>query len=116
MASNTTQNVVQTTSNIGAAQQPYYNMAMQGAASLLTTPMARYDRDRLEGFTGQQKKLQGEIAGLQAPRQFGDASTLATAAGLGSLQAGQYTPGQFGFQQVTSPQVQAATMQAAQSG
>jgi hypothetical protein len=116
MSKSTTQNVVQTTSNIGAAQQPYYNMAMQGAASLLTTPMARYDRDRLEGFTGQQKKLQGEIAGLQAPRQFGDASTLATAAGLGSLQAGQYTPGQFGFQQVTSPQVQAATMQAAQSG
>jgi hypothetical protein len=115
MASNTTQNVVQTTSNIGAAQQPYYNMAMQGAASLLTTPMARYDRDRLEGFTGQQKKLQGEIAGLQAPRQFGDASTLATAAGLGSLQAGQYTPSQFGFQQVNAQQFNAPNMQAAQT-
>ena len=115
MASNTTQNVVQTTSNIGAAQQPYYNMAMQGAASLLTTPMARYDRERLEGFTGQQKKLQGEIAGLQAPSQFGAATNLANTAGLGSIAAGQYTPGQFGFQQVAAPQAQAATMQAAQS-
>ena len=115
MASNTTQNVVQTTSNIGAAQQPYYNMAMQGAASLLTTPMARYDRERLEGFTGQQKKLQGELAGLQAPSQFGAATNLANTAGLGSIAAGQYTPGQFGFQQVAAPQAQAATMQAAQS-
>jgi hypothetical protein len=115
MSKTTTTNVVNTTSNIGAAQQPYYNMAMQGAASLLTTPMARYDRDRLEGFTGQQKKLQGEIAGLQAPRQFGDASTLATAAGLGSLQAGQYTPSQFGFQQVNAQQFNAPNMQAAQT-
>lgn len=115
MAKSTTQNVVQTTSNIGPSQQPYYNTAMQGAQALLTTPFAVYDRDRLEGFTAQQKKLQGEVAGLQAPRQFGDASTLATAAGLGSLQAGQYTPGQFGFQQVNAQQGNAPSMQAAQT-
>lgn len=115
MAKSTTQNVVQTTSNIGPSQQPYYNTAMQGAQALLTTPFAVYDRDRLEGFTAQQKKLQGEVAGLQAPRQFGDASTLATAAGLGSLQAGQYTPGQFGFQQVNAQQGNAPGMQAAQT-
>jgi hypothetical protein len=115
MAKSTTQNVVQTTSNIGPSQLPYYNTAMQGAQGLLTTPFAVYDRDRLEGFTGQQKKLQGEIAGMQAPSQFGAASTLSTAAGLGSLQAGQYTPGQFGFQQVNAQQFNAPNMQAAQT-
>lgn len=115
MAKSTVQNVVQTTSNIGAAQLPYYNAAMQGAQSLLTAKTPIYDRERLEGFTGQQKKLQGEIAGMQAPRQFGDASTLATAAGLGSLQAGQYTPSQFGFQQVNAQQFNAPSMQAAQT-
>jgi hypothetical protein len=125
MSKTTTQNVVQTTSNIGAAQQPYYNMAMQGAASLLTTPMARYDRERLEGFTGQQKKLQGEIAGMQAPGQFGAATNLAATAGLGSLQAGQYTPGQFtvgglgnlgNVRDATAERIQAERMQAAQTG
>jgi hypothetical protein len=116
MAKSTTQNVVQTTSNIGAAQLPFYNTAMQGAQGLLTTPFAVYDRDRLEGFTAQQKKLQGEVAGMQAPSQFGAASTLSTAAGLGSLQAGQYTPGQFGFQQVNAQQANAPSMQAAQTG
>lgn len=118
----TTQNVVNTTSNIGAAQQPYYNMAMQGAAGLLTAQTPIYDRERLEGFTDQQKKLQGEVAGMQTPGQFGNASTLATAAGLGSLNAGQYTPGQFGAQQISglgnvqAQQYGAPQMTAAQSG
>jgi hypothetical protein len=116
MSKTTTQNVIQTTSNIGAAQQPYYNRAMQSAEALLSTPFAVYDRDRLEGFTAQQKKLQGEVAGMQAPRQFGDASTLATAAGLGSLQAGQYSPSQFNAQQVGAQQVNSSDMQSAQTG
>ena len=115
MSKTTTSNVVNTTSNIGAAQLPYYNTAMQQAAGLLTTPTPIYDRERLEGFTAQQKKLQGEVAGMQTPGQFGAAGTLATAAGLGSLQAGQYTPGQFGFQQVNAQQFNAPNMQAAQT-
>ena len=118
----TTQNVVNTTSNIGAAQLPYYNAAMQGAQSLLTAQTPLYDRERLEGFTDQQKKLQGEVAGMQTPGQFGNASTLATAAGLGSLNAGQYTPGQFGAQQISglgnvqAQQYGAPQMTAAQTG
>jgi hypothetical protein len=52
---------------------------------------------------------------MQTPGQFGNASTLATAAGLGSLEAGKYTPGQFGFQQVNAQQVNAPSMQAAQT-
>jgi hypothetical protein len=111
MAKSTVQNVVQTTSNIGPSQLPYYNTAMQGAQALLNTPFAVYDRDRLEGFTGQQKKLQGEVAGMQTPGQFGAASNLAATAGLGSLQAGQYTPGQFGAQQIGQPNLQQYSMQ-----
>ena len=125
MSKTTTQNVVQTTSNIGAAQLPYYNTAMQRAAGLLTAPTPIYDRERLEGFTGQQKKLQGEIAGMQTPSQFGTASNLAGIAGLGSLQAGQYTPGQFNVgalgnlgnvRDATAERVAMQNMQAAQTG
>jgi len=111
MAKTTTTNVVNTTSNIGAAQQPYYNSLMQGAQSLLTTPTARYDRDRLAGFTGQQQNLQKQVAGMQTPGQFGTASTLATAAGVGALQAGQYNPNQFNAQQIGQPNLQQYSMQ-----
>ena len=92
MAKTTTQNITQSTSNIGAAQQPYYNAAMQGAQSLLTTPTAIYDRDRLAGFTDQQKKLQGEVAGMGTPGQFGQATGLTNQAGVAALNAGNYDP------------------------
>ena len=92
MAKTTTQNITQSTSNIGASQQPYYNAAMQGAQSLLTTPTAIYDRDRLAGFTDQQKKLQGEVAGMGTPGQFGQATGLTNQAGVAALNAGNYAP------------------------
>jgi len=92
MAKSTTQNVVQTTSNIGPAQLPYYNTAMQGAQGLLTAPTPIYDRDRLEGFTQQQKDLQGQVAGMQAPGQFGQATDFANKAGVAALNAGNYNP------------------------
>jgi hypothetical protein len=88
----TTQNVIQSTSNIGEAQRPYYDRAMQGAQGLLTAQTPIYDRDRLEGFTDQQKKLQGEVAGLQAPGQFGQATNFANQAGVAALNAGNYNP------------------------
>lgn len=88
----TTQNTINTTSNIGEAQRPYYDRAMQGASALLTTQTPMYDRDRLEGFTAQQKKLQGEVAGLQAPGQFGQATNFANQAGVAALNAGNYNP------------------------
>lgn len=114
MGKTTTQNVTQTTSNIGAAQLPYYNTAMQGAQSLLTTPFARYDRDRLEGFTDQQKKLQGEVAGMQTPGQFGQATNLTNQAGLAALNAGRYDPSQFNMQTVNAPNLNMYQMGAAQ--
>lgn len=114
------QQVTQTTSNIGAAQLPYYNQLMQGAQGLLGTQMPIYDRERVEGFTPQQKALQGQIAGLQTPTQFGNASTLSGAAGLGALQAANYMPGQFGYapvqsQQITPQTYNAPGMEAAQT-
>ena len=125
MAKSTTSNVINTTSNIGPSQLPFYNTAMQQAAGLLTADAPIYDRERLEGFTAQQKNLQGQVAGLQAPGQFGTATNLAATSGLGSLQAGQYTPGQFNVgalgnlgnvRDATAERVQAERMQAAQTG
>jgi len=110
------QQTTQTTSNIGAAQLPYYNTLMQGAQGLLGTQTPLYDRERVEGFTPQQQALQGQIAGMQTPTEFGNASTLAGTAGLGALQASQYNPGQFNAQQVTPQAYNAPGMQAAQTG
>jgi hypothetical protein len=103
MAKTQVQQVTQTTSNIGAAQLPYYNTLMQGAQGLLRTQVPLYDRERVEGFTPQQKALQQQVAGMQTPSQFGQASGLAGAAGLGALQAGQYNPNQFSTQQIGQP-------------
>jgi hypothetical protein len=110
----TTQNVVQTTSNIGAAQLPYYNTAMQGAQSLLTAQTPLYDRERLEGFTDQQKKLQGEVAGMQAPGQFGQATNFANQAGIAALNAGNYDPTQFNMQGINAPNLNTYQMGQAQ--
>jgi len=57
------------------------------------------------GFSPLQQQAQQTTAGLQTPGQFGDATTLAGAAGLGSLGAGQQYA-----QNVTSPQSMQAYM------
>ena len=112
MGSSTSTNyTTNTTSNIGAAQQPYYNRLMQGAQGLLTAQTPMYDRDRLEGFTTQQRNVQNQVARMQTPGQFGTASTLATAAGIGALNASQYNPNQFNAQQIGQPNLQQYSMQ-----
>lgn len=110
----TVSEVKNTTSNIGAAQLPYYNTAMQTAQGLLTTPTPIYDRDRLEGFTDQQKKLQGEIAGMQTPGQFGQATNFANQAGVAALNAGNYDPTKFNTQTVNAPNLNMYQMGQAQ--
>ena len=116
MGTNTTINqTTQTTSNIGPSQEPYYRALMQAGAGLLNTQMPLYDRDRVEGFTDQQKALQTQIAGMQTPTQFAGATTFANAAGLGALQAANYTAGQFNPQQVNAPNLQQYQMGAAQT-
>jgi hypothetical protein len=111
MAKTQVQNITQTTSNIGAAQQPYYNTLMQGAAGLLRTDVPIYQGgDRLEGFTQQQKNLQNQIAGMQTPGQFGQATNFLNTAGLGTLASAQYNPSQFGAQQIGQPNLQQYSM------
>lgn len=85
----TTQNITQTTSNIGPAQLPYYNAAMQNASTLLSQPYQRYGQERIAEFTPEQKQLQQTVLGQQTPGQFGMGTNLAGAAGLGALSAGQ---------------------------
>jgi hypothetical protein len=116
----TTQNITQTTSNIGPAQQPYFTAGMQRAQSLLTDPYRRYtDKDgkpigRIAGFTDQQKNVQNQTAGMQTPGQFGAATNMATQAGLGVLNTGNYDPTQFNVQTVNNPQLQYMQMDKAQ--
>lgn len=119
----TNQNVTQTTSNIGPSQQPYYTAAMQGASTLLRTPYIPYgytqdpvtrevvraidpatgqpvNAQRIADFTTQQKNIQQQVAGLQTPSQFGQATNFLNTAGLGTLAASQYDPSQFYTSQV----------------
>lgn len=103
MAKTQVQQVTQTTSNIGPSQLPYYNTLMQGAQGLLNPQMPIYDRDRVEGFTQQQRNLQNQIAGMQTPGQFGQGTNFMNMAAQGTLANAQYTPGQFGAQQIGQP-------------
>lgn len=99
-----------TQSTLPEYARPYYEGLMQRASTQLTTPYTPYDQERIAGFTPEQQQLQQNILNQQTPGQFGTASTLATAAGLGSLQAGQYTPSQFGSQQIGMPNLQQYSM------
>lgn len=134
---NTVQKSEVTQSNLPEYARPYFEGLMERANANLTTPYIPYGytqdkttgevveaRDakgnvinpqRIAGFTPQQTQLQNTIANQRTPSQFGDASSLSAAAGLGSLQASQYTPGQFKAKDISAQQVTASDMQAAQS-
>jgi hypothetical protein len=99
-----------TQSTLPEYARPYFEGMMQRASTALTTPYQTYDQERLAGFTGQQQQLQKDILSQQTPGQFGAATGLATAAGLGSLQAGQYAPSQFSAQQIGMPNLQQYSM------
>lgn len=102
-----------TQSTLPEYARPYFEGMMQRASTALTTPYQTYDQERIAGFTPQQQQLQQSILGQQTPGQFGAASNFATAAGLGSLQAGQYNPSQFDAQQIGMPNLQQYSMGAA---
>jgi hypothetical protein len=112
---NTVQKSEVTQSTLPEYARPYFEGMMTRANTELTKDYTPYGQERIADFTQQQRGVQQNILGQQTPGQFGDASTFATAAGLGSLEAGKYTPSKFSFQQVGAPQVQADKMQAAQS-
>jgi hypothetical protein len=108
---NTVQKSEVTQSNLPEYARPYYEGLMQRASTNLTTPYQPYGQERIAGFTGQQQGVQNDIMNQQTPGQFGTASTLATASGLGALQASKYNPGQFNAQQIGMPNLQQYSMQ-----
>jgi hypothetical protein len=95
-----TQYVKSETSNLPEYAKPYFTNLMERGNALLSQPYVRYDQDRIVGFNPQQLAVQKGVAGMQTPGQFGQATDLVNQAGLGSLAAAHYAPGQFNAQQV----------------
>jgi hypothetical protein len=108
------QQVTTTTSNLPEYARPYFeNLMSAGQAFTLGNLNApTYGQERIAGFTPGQQQVQQDILGMQTPGQFGAATGLTSAAGLGSLQAAQYSPGQFGAQQIGQPNLQQFSMNA----
>jgi hypothetical protein len=107
----TQQNVTTTTSNLPEYAAPYFKNLMSRAEAWSNKPYEAYPYERIAGFTDAQKQLQGNILGMQTPKQFADASGMASAAGLGSLRAANFAPTQFTAQQVGLPELQQYRMQ-----
>lgn len=100
-----------TQSNLPEYARPYYEGMLTRANSLLTQNYTPYGQERVAGFSPEQTALQQNIMGMQTPGQFGQATGLTSAAGLGTLAAANYTPGQFGSQQIGMPNLQQFSMQ-----
>jgi hypothetical protein len=84
-----------TQSNLPEYARPYFENLMQRSQSLLSQGYTPYGQERIQGFTPEQTQLQQDILGQQTPGEFGTASGLASIAGQRSLDAANYTPGQF---------------------
>lgn len=105
-----TQYVKSEQSNLPEYARPYFENLMQRSQSLLSQDYTPYGQERIAGFTPEQQQLQQNIMSQQTPGQFGTATGLASTAGLGSLRAAQYGPGQFGSQQIGLPSLQQFSM------
>ena len=97
------QQVTSTTSNLPEYARPYFENLMNRAQAESYREYTPYEGQRLAGFTPEQQQVQKQTMGLQTPGQFGAASNFASAAGLGSLAASQYTPTSFNNQQIGQP-------------
>lgn len=113
------QTVTQT--NLPEYARPYFENLLTRAGAATSDPFQRYVSTdpvtgkqtpigRIAGFTDPQEALQQNILGQQTPGEFGTAGGLAATAGLGSLQAAQFAPGQFGAQQIGMPNLQQFSM------
>ena len=104
--STSTQYVKSETSSLPEYAKPYFMDLMGGAKAYTlgnTEGYQPYDAARLAPFTQQQQQVQQNILSQQTPGQFGAATQLTAAAGLGSLMGADYTPNQFSAQQIGSP-------------
>lgn len=105
-----------TTTNLPEYAQPYFtNLLQRAEADVVNKPYVPYSGERIAGYTPAQQEIQQNILGMTAPNQVPVGSALATQAGLGALQAGQYQPGQFDVLNVQSPYLQTYQMRGPQS-
>lgn len=96
-----------TTTNLPQYVQPYFTNLLERTQDVAFQPYTPYGGERIADFTPQQQQVQQNVMNLQAPQEFGVASQLAGAAGLGSLaMAGGYNPAQFNAGQVRAPRLQ----------
>jgi len=105
-----TQYVKSETSNLPEYARPYFEDLMQRSQTLLSQPYTPYGQERVANFTPQQQAVYQNVMQQQTPGQFGTATGLAQAAGLGSLQAAQYAPSQFNAQMIGMPNLQQYSM------
>jgi hypothetical protein len=106
------QTVTQT--NIPKYLEPYVKDVAERAQAASNQDYVPYSGQRIAGFTDQQRNLQNQIANMQTPGQFAQATQgaqagmgMGYAAGLAGLnQAFGYQPGQFRADQVQSPELQ----------
>jgi hypothetical protein len=103
-----------TTSNLPEYARPYFENVVNRAQAESYRPYTPYEGQRIAGFTPDQQELQYEIRDMQTPGQFGTATNFATAAGLGSMNAGQYNPASVINQQVQMPGLDMYQMQGAE--
>ena len=80
--------------NIPEYARPYFENILQRGQALSYQDYTPYGGQRIAGFTPGQITAQQETLGMSTPGQFGQASQFASAAGAGSLAAGQYSPAQ----------------------
>lgn len=106
-----TQYVKTETSNLPEYAKPYYQDMMASAQGLtMGSTYQPYGGQRIADFTPAQQQTMQNVLNQGTPNEFNAAAGLAQTAGLGSLQAGQYTPGQFNAQQIGLPNLQNYSM------
>jgi hypothetical protein len=108
------QQVTTTTSNLPEYARPYFENLVNRAQAESYREYTPYQDQRIAGFTPEQQQVQQGVMGLQTPGQYGTASGLATASGLGSLAASQYDPTQAYSQQIGMPNLRNYQMAAPQ--
>ena len=81
------QTVTQT--NLPEYARPYFENLLERTQAESYRDYTPYEGQRIAGFNPEQEAVQTEVAGMQTPDQFAPATGMTTAAGLGSLTAGQ---------------------------
>lgn len=114
-SSNTPQPTSQTITqnSLPSYAQPFYTGLMNRAEAQSYQDYTPYNGQRVAGFSPGQTQAQQGIAGMQAPGQFGTATDMATRAGLGALNAGNYDSQTYNPNNVNAPQLNNYSMNAA---